>query len=1133
YNVYRDGEKLNETPLAVSNYTDPSGILSSSYTVAALVGGVEQEQSQAIRPWSKQYLEINMVNRPDAYTINDATTADLDGDGEYEIIVKRLNTQYEVTDTLYTYFEAYKQDGTFMWEINVGPNILSSSGVEINIAAFDFDEDGKAEVFLRSSEGTIFADGTKIGDVDGDGKTNYRYSVLQSPNMQYMNEGPEFLSLVDGETGIELDRVDFIPRGKSTDWGDGYGHRANKFFFGAPYLDGKKPSLFIGRGIYTKTVMRTYDVVNKKLVFRWQFTTLENPSYAYQGNHNYTIADVDEDGRDEIVWGGMCVDDDGKGLYSTGFGHGDALHVGDFDPFRKGTEVWRCLENSPAWGTALCDGATGAILIHEISGRDCGRCCAANISDDIKGAALWGSQTLFSASTKKAVTASGLSVNFRIYWDGDLLEELLDHNWNGDQSEGRIHKPNGGNLLVAAGTSSCNWTKGTPSLQADLFGDWREEVIWRTTDNSKIRIYTTIDPTPYRNYTLMHDHQYRQAICWQMCGYNQPPHVSYFLGEGEGMTVPPPPSATNGRLVYQGSSDWDKTTTAWKKDNDKRVYTDGEHVHFDVLNGLDVKLNLIDTVSPANMTVNSPGDYTINASSGLLSGTMGLMKQGLGTLYLDGHHDFSGNTEIWNGRLDFSGSLMKSHIWVNLFGELSVAGALNKGVSMRYGSSLFVGTENSFGNLLIKDSLVVEEQSKLVFDVQSLPFAKNDTLTIDGNLILQDGVSFCIVPHLKNDENRLAVGEYLLAQFTGDIIAISDQLPITGILGTAAELKIENNSIILVVKAMREAASVVWSGSLSNVWDLATSANFLYQGAEDVFVTNDSLLFNDESVVSEVAIAEVVAPSSVMVDKALDFKFSGAGAISGEASLTKKGSGVFTISNHNTFTGKVSIEEGTVQVSALPNLISEESPIGPVSYNANLLVINGGTLQVSEEAIMDRAMRIGANGATLNNSKKVSWNSVMVGDTLFKTGAGELVFDGANTNKNLTIKEGVVRLLDEDAQPAKSVTFEGGVLRCYDNSGSYSSANYSLYVPEGKTGTIYLDSRCSYNNVLTGKGELTVSFPWIRSDLNGNWSNFEGKINIIGSQCRINNGYGYAKAAVNMGKDVYAEHLSQSMVKIG
>lgn len=1134
YNVYRDGNKLNELPLEVSNYVDLEGEISSSYTVSPIVEGAEQEQCAPAQPWSDQYLEIDLVDRPEAYEINDATTADLDGDGEYEIIVKRLNRACAVDETLFTYFEAYKLDGTLMWEINVGPNILSSGGVEINIAAFDFDEDGKAEVFLRTSEGTIFGDGTEIGDVDNDGITNYRYSVVQSSNMQYMNAGPEFLSLVDGETGAELDRVDYIARGSSSDWGDDYGHRANKFFFGAPYLDGKKPSLFIGRGIYTKTEMQTYDVVDKKLVSRWHFSSLDNPGYAYQGNHNYTIADVDGDGRDEIVWGGMSVDDDGTGMYTTGLGHGDALHVGDLDPFRKGAEVWRCLENSPVWGTVLCDGTTGEILIHEVQDRDCGRCCAANISDDITGAALWGSYSVFSATSKDVVSSGTGSVNFRIYWDGDLLEELLDHSWTGSDGAGKIHKPNVGNLLLATGTNSCNWTKGTPSLQADLFGDWREEVIWRTDDDTKIRIYTTVDPTPYRNYTLMHDHQYRQAICWQMCGYNQPPHVSYFLGEREGMTVPPPPSTTNGRLVYQGGSDWTINSTSWKKDDLEVVYSDGEHVHFDILNGIDVTLTLSEVVSPSNMTVNSIGDYTIDATTGYLTGEMRLMKQGLGSLHLNGNHDYTGETEIWNGRLDLNGAFTASHVWVNLFGELSAAGHLDKGVTMRYGSRLFVGQDDAFGSLLINDSLSIEEGAQLVFDLKSSTSEQNDTLTIDGDLVLEDGVIFNIVPHLVNEESRLAPGSYFLVEVTGDINADINALKVSGILGTSAQLELIDNSIFLVVNTMREASTVVWSGKQSNTWDLANAINFSCHGVDDVFITNDTLEFNDESTVNNINISEAVSPSSVVIDASSDFSFSGTGAISGSASLTKKGTGTLSVSNLNTLSGKVSVEKGVLQLASLPSALeAAASPIGPVTSDAKLFVINGGTLQVTDQATMDRAMTIGVKGATLDNANKLSWNGAIVGDTLFKTGDGELVLDYGNTFENLMIKDGLVTLYTDGALPGKSVVFAGGDLKCCNSTGSYSSSDFPLYIPEGVSGTMYMDGRCYHNNVLTGKGELTVSSPFVRTDFTGDWSNFEGTINFEGSGCRISNSYGYAKAIVNIADNITAEHLTNATVKIG
>ncbi len=1144
YNVYRNGTKINNSPLEVSNYSDSEGTLASQYTISAIVNGTEQDQCSAVTPLSDQYKEIKLKPRnTDIYQINDATTADLDGDGVYEIIIKRLNTDYsEGNDSAYTYFEAYKMDGSLMWEMNVGPNILSSGGVEINIAAFDFDEDGKAEVFLRTSEGTIFADGTKIGDTNGDGTTNYRYSVNQSANMNYLTEGPEFLSLVDGETGVELDRVDFIPRTSAEWWGDGYGHRANKFFFGAPYLDGIHPSLFIGRGIYTKTIMRTYDVVNKKLIQRWEFRATESSDPFYgEGNHNYTVADVDGDGRDEIVWGGMTVDDDGEGLYSTDLGHGDALHVGDLDPYRKGTEIWRCLENSPMYGTYLCDGATGKILIHDILGRDCGRCCAANISDDIKGKALWGSNYLYSASTKEALWKGGsVAANFRIYWDGDLLEEELDHiNFTKAKGygTGAIKKYGIGDIFVPDSSASCNYTKGTPTLQADLFGDWREEVIWRMEDNTKIRIYTTIDPTIYKNYSLMYDHQYRQAICWQMCGYNQPPHVSYFLGKGENITVPPPPTITNGRLVYNGTGEWDKTSESWYNDTLKTKYSDGTHVLFDISNGDNVSVTLSSTVAPSIMTVNSPGTYTLNATTGNLTGTMNLIKQGSGSFNLNGTHDYSGKTEIWDGLFNFDGTLSNSPVWVNLFGKVSAKGELQKGMVMRYGASLNVGDRTSRASLIISDSLKTEENVELVYDLQSSTDVPTDTIKVKGKMILANKTIIKVNAHLEANEERLTPRTYLLA-IADSFVCNVNNIDIKGILGTQAHLKIDNDSLLLIVSEMRNPTSIVWKGTTSYVWDLNNTINFTNNNDdEDIFATGDTVIMDDSAIKSNINITKELCPASVTVNSSKNYKIYGNGEITGTTNLTKKGSGYLSIKNNNSFTGKCLIEEGNVIVYSMPNSIDGCGAIGPVSDDESLFEINGGTLSLVNEMLVDRALYIGPNGGSIYNGNTVKWREKISGNTLNKSGVGNLILCKDNSLNNLIIEGGTVSLYNEEAQPGEKVTFKNGILKCYNNSGTYSSANYPLVVPNGYTGKMYLDSRCSYNETLTGAGTFYVYIPYVRSDLNGDWSDFAGKIYFESSDegvtCRFNNSYGYEKADINIGSNVYASHLSGSTVKIG
>ncbi len=1131
YNIYRDGTKLNTEPLEVSNFEDPNGTENSTYTVSAIVDDVEQAQSDAVSPWAKQYKEIRLKTRNTSdYEINDATVADLDGDGEYEIIVKRLNYGYYYGNDSTSYFEAYKQDGTLMWEINVGPNIYSSSGVEINIAAFDFDEDGKAEVFMRTSDGTVFGDGTNIGDRDGDGKIDYRPIVSAPGNMEYPTAGPEYLSLIDGETGAELDWVNYIPRGRVRDWGDDYGHRANKFFFGAPYLDGKKPSLFISRGIYTKIVMRAYDVVDKKLQLRWQFNSENNPGYGYQGNHNYTVADVDQDGRDEIVYGGMTVDDDGTGLYTTELGHGDALHVGDIDPYRKGTEIWRCLENSPHYGTSFYDGATGEILIHDVLGRDCGRCMAANISNSYPGAELWGSTSTFSATTLDKISAGG-SVNFRIFWDGDLLDELLDKQDIYD-SPGVIDKPGKGRLLTANGTLSCNWTKGNPALQADLFGDWREEVIWRNEANTTIRIYTTVDPTQYRIYTLMHDHQYRQAICWQMCGYNQPPHVSYFVGEREGLTVPPPPTITNNKLVYNGTSDWDTNNTTFDHDGAVQTYEDGTEVLFDVSSGEQV--NLTATVQPKTLTVNSPNDFTIDGTSGKLTGGMKIIKQGLGTFKLTGDHDFTGETQVWNGSLVVDGTIKNSLVVLKFFGELYANGQISNGLKMRNKSILKIGDGNASGNLVISPALTMQPASIIEFDLYAPTSELNDVLLIDGDYTFANNIIYKINPKLADGEDKLEPGDYLLATVTGTIDGAIENIEVDGISGTAFDLKENNGKIYLSVKSVRSAATVVWNGtSVSSDWDLSVSESFLNDGNQDVFVDQDEVIFNDDAESKLVEVTSEVTPSSVIINAEGNYIFKGEGKITGNASFTKNGGGKVLIYNKNDFSGKVTLNDGEVIVTSLSNE-QEQGALGVRSSNASKFEINGGKLTITGEGKADQAIFIGSKGAIISNSNKVQWNEGFSGGILNVSGPGELIMAAGNKHSGTNINNGRLTLLYDNVSPGNTVTIKSGsLLQCEDNAYSYSNYYWNIVVPEGEIGFINMDSRGAYNGKISGGGTLNMNIPYVRTDLNGDMTGFTGTLNVSGRDLRINNSKGLPNALLNIQSGVYTSNESGSTIYLG
>jgi len=559
FNLYRDKAKLNSSPITSStNYMDPDGKADSIYYVRPVIGGVEQEPSAPAKVWPHQYIDIPVQQVPGdpnwTYSLNDAAIGDLDGDGRYELVVKRL--PHGRGGGKMAMVEAYKLDGTFMWRINMGPNITAWE--ELNMIVYDFDGDGRAEVALKTSELTVFGDGRKIGDTNGDGKTEY-WETATSSNAarEFMTEGPEFLSIVKGATGKELARVNYIGRDPIVQWGSPrhrlaqLAHRSNKFHMTPAYLDGERPSLVICRGIYHRIKMQAWNWRDGKLqpLWTWDSAREADPNYTGQGNHNLSVGDVDQDGKDEITYGGCVIDDNGKGLYSTGLGHGDAMHLSDMDPSRPGLEIWRCLEGGD-YGCEFRDARTGQILIRYTSNRDTGRCCAADIDPRYPGYELWGPSgcPLYSCSGKIIAPAGPRSVNFAIYWDGDLLRELLDHKWLGPSvgaGVGEIDKWDYQDqklvpLLIASGTYSCNYTKGTPMLQADLLGDWREEVIWRTKDNRKMRIYTTTIPTNYRIYTLMHDPQYRLAVAWQVCAYNQPPHPGFFLGHDMKLPAPTP-----------------------------------------------------------------------------------------------------------------------------------------------------------------------------------------------------------------------------------------------------------------------------------------------------------------------------------------------------------------------------------------------------------------------------------------------------------------------------------------------------------------------------------------------------------------------------------------------------------------
>ena len=603
FDLLRDGVTV-ATDLTVTNYEDWDWDWDDSvehqYQVITKVGGEITETSKAIKPWTTIYKKLKL-QRPakgalgGTYSPNDCSVGDVDGDGEYEIIVKwdpsnsQDNSNGGKTDNVY--IDCYKLDGTMLWRVDLGVNIRAGAHYT-QFQVYDYDGDGHAEMMCKTAPGSKDGLGNYVNQAATDEKIKTASNTKDWRNSAgRVNGGHEYLTVFNGKTGAAMHTVAYYPtrnakaelseaagtfnwddRSGKNDKGD-YGNRGERYLAATAYLDGPdhNPSGIFCRGYYTYAYIWAVDFDGQQLKTRWLhlsdtkttykvmdangkiasykgetcYSGLKRYTMYANGNHNMSIADVDGDGKDEIIWGSAALDDNGKMLYSVGFGHGDAIHLADLDPDRPGLELFDVHEEKGTYAWDIHDAATGEILWKGgMKGADNGRGCAADIVSSNRGQEFWSAergpegieydkekrdQRPYNAITNTPAGTKKPSMNFRIYWDGDLQDELLD---------GTTISKYGGSTLGVNGTpignlgspSSCNGTKATPCLSADIFGDWREEVIlWSTTDNATLNIYTTTTSTPYRVPTLMHDHTYRMGIAWQNTAYNQPPHLGYYL----------------------------------------------------------------------------------------------------------------------------------------------------------------------------------------------------------------------------------------------------------------------------------------------------------------------------------------------------------------------------------------------------------------------------------------------------------------------------------------------------------------------------------------------------------------------------------------------------------------------------
>jgi rhamnogalacturonan endolyase len=566
FDVYRGGRKLNAAPITDStNYVDRAGG-AGDYSVRVTGKPAEAGATAAVLtrgylsiPLQKPQGGVSLGGEAYTYSANDTSVGDLDGDGDYEIVVKwdpsnaQDNSRPGYTGNVI--FDAYTLEGKRLWRIDMGHNVRAGAHYT-QFLVYDFDGDGRAEFVARTSDGAVDGQGGVIGDAAAD----WRSKDAADQNGRFLGrimKGPEYLTVFDGLTGKALASAPYVPardpsgndptgEQMTATWGDNNANRADRFLAGVAYLDGVHPSIVMARGYYTRTTLAAWDWRGGKLTERWLFDSAQPGLEAYsgQGNHQLSVADVDGDGRDEIVYGSMAVDDNGKGLWTSGLFHGDAMHVSDLDPTHPGLEKFGVHESPTKNGgiiMSMLDARTGARLWTVSGEGDNGRGVAIDIDPAHPGTETWSSgvPALYSAQGKVIAPTHPRQINFAIWWDGDLLRELLDRNeiskW--DPATARTTA-----LLTAEGAASNNGTKSNPALSGDILGDWREELLLRSEDSAELRLYVTPYVTTHRLTTLMQDPQYRLAIAWQNVAYNQPPHPGFFLGAG--MSAPRKPDIT-------------------------------------------------------------------------------------------------------------------------------------------------------------------------------------------------------------------------------------------------------------------------------------------------------------------------------------------------------------------------------------------------------------------------------------------------------------------------------------------------------------------------------------------------------------------------------------------------------------
>jgi len=1134
FNVYRSTNgaaavKLNASP--VTRTTDFLDVTSSavlaganSYHVRPLINGVEGPASASfVLPANapvRQYLAIpKSPLAAGSYSLSQVYPADVDGDGEFELICRLA---YAVAGTPANgrfLFECYRADGSHLWTVRGGPGLLDSNDGDGFLSAADYDGDGRAEVALRTTNGTVFANGATLTDTSSQ----------------------EFISILDGLTGVERARTPFKPALGPDPYGYwGENMRPFYLYMATACLDGVKPSLITCRGIGGDRLhLHAWDFSNGTITERWSWIASASESMAT--GHNLLVFDLDNDQKDEIVFIGGAIDDDGRFMYSTGLGHGDHFRFADLDPDRPGFECF-AIQQDAALGSLIYDGSTGRAIRkwYLNTPGDPSRGDAGDVDPNFRGAEVWSVMPNIWTCKGGLIGRHGIFPSRGIWWDRDLQREIYSGAGSG-QTAPVINKINSNHdearLYSIYNEGVSQGFGGFPPFSGDLLGDWREEVVLDTSDRSQIRIYSTRIPAENRFYTLMQNPAYRVgATCKGRTGAISP---DYYLGGGMAAVPPPPMVASD--VVWKGgaaSNLWDVDTTAnWRKAGASLKFLQGQSVLFDLTGANAAPVQLATTLTPSSVTVHSPVPYTF-AGAGALAGGMPLVKAGAGTLTIQGIHPFSGSTTVWDGALIVNGKLTQSPVTVHggtwggapaggrTGGRIGGNGEFGQGVTLEYGAAITPGNGmGAAGTLTIRGTLAQRGAASTCFDLSDDPTGTvkaNDRLHVIGDLQLSGTNTIFIQPL----NGSLAPGTYTLVTYTGTLTGGLDNLALAGLPGLPAFLANPPGAITLVIPQTRPPAGIVWTGSQGGVWDLAQTPNWQRGAAADIFVPGDAVRFDDGGAANPtVDLTTTVGPASVTVDSSAHYRITGQGRISGGGGLTKSGSGTLTLLTDNDYRGVTRIQGGVLEVPTLAEA-GQPSPIGAAGSSPDQLLLDACTFRMLDQGggFTNRGATLGAGGVTMDVLS--AGGGMTIGGTvtgtgmLAKTGPGTLQFTAANSYSGGTVIHGGTISLGSVAANSGGlgsgpVTFLNGTLTMA-NIESSASAPWNMSVPAGSSGRLNADGRCSLRGTLSGGGDFTVSGPYVRTDLHGNWSQFSGRLHLLGD-LRVANTFGYGNAAVHLG----------------